>query len=174
MLYGGSIEKIYENFWILKQFDQNLGLLFKHGEKYVLFHENKKEVYENFEHIIKKYDLKEVEEEKKLGNYKDYPIKEDHELVEICDNKFFSDEEKEEYSKLDYPLYTRGSRVIFAAGYWAIFGKENEENQSYRYNIVFCPKLETLLKMNHSGPYKSRSEAQAEALVIWKKKNKKV
>lgn len=169
-----QLVEIYNDFWLVEETKNNqpIGIIYRRGDGWLLHTLDRTEYYKTLEEYIRTLGGNEVilqedvlkDESRTLDGY---PIKPEHTLVTLTENPKFTEEEKAEILKLGYPVYTRGTEVIFVAGYWAVL-REGD----LQWNVVFCPKLETLLKMKHSGPFKSRAEAQQEASILTKRERR--
>ncbi len=71
--------------------------------------------------------------------------------------------EHDEINALNFPLYTTGGNTIYVAGYWCL--KTGEHHLDKKYGIMFCPKLNTLAESKYIGPFRTKLEAQQEALL---------
>lgn len=169
--------EVVQNFWILEDKEQPVGLFFSIGDEFVYFSNGAEEKFNSFDDFMHRIGAKRetiIFEEEETRNPKQvdgYPVKIEHEVVFLEDNNKFSEDEKKEILSLGYPVYTRGTEVVFVAGYWTIL---RETEQGIVWNVVFCPKLETILKAKHSGPYKTRAMAQQEATLLQKKEKRKI
>lgn len=169
-----TIKKIHDNIFIIKENEKNTKLVLR-GEKcfYSYGDTIEKINFNDFEKIIKKIPF-EKEEIENANNINGYPVKHDNFFVVDKNNKEkYKKEEMEWIENKENVYYTIGSNIIYCAGFWAIKNDDNNENTfNKRYYVVYCPKLSTLMKNKHKGPFKDKYSASQEALILSKREIK--
>jgi hypothetical protein len=156
-------KQILDNVWIVNNGDRSMALLTLINQTYNWIDEAETVVFGDVKALEKAkgkivWDQKTYENSKK-AEIKGYPARHSDPLS-------FEDDELKE---LNFPLYTTGGNTIYVAGYWCL--KTGEDHPDKKYGIMFCPKLNTLAESKYIGPFKTKLEAQQEALLQNKRNN---
>lgn len=169
-----TIKKIHDNIFIIKENEKNTKLILRNKNCFYSYGDTIEKIkFNDFEKMIKKIPL-EIDEEQDKNQINGYPIK--HENFSI-----FNKNDKEKYKKEEIDwienkeniYYTVGSNIIYCAGYWAIKNNDNNQNMfNKRYYVVHCPKLSTVMKNKHKGPFRDRYTAIQEALILSRREMK--
>jgi hypothetical protein len=137
------MSKIYQltnNSWIIRAGVTNSGLLFKNAEGYLYLSTTKRIEFKTMDDVIRRFGaLKEETRENKdtqLSAINGFPVR--HESVIVISE--------------DPALYTKGTDVVFVAGYWGI--KYNNG-----WTLALCPKQKTTQEYETAGPFRNRLEA---------------
>ena len=103
--------KIYQltnNSWILRAGVDDSGLLFKNSEGYLFLNTTKRIVFKSMDEINKRFGKlqEEIRDNKdtKLSSIAGFPVR--HDNITVVSE--------------DPALYTKGTDLVFAAGYWCI------------------------------------------------------
>jgi hypothetical protein len=135
--------KIYQltnNSWIIRAGVDDSGLLFKKLEGYLFLSATKRIEFNSMNDVSKRFGKlqEEIRENKdtQLSIISGFPVR--HDNITVISE--------------DPPLYTKGTDLIFAAGYWC-------EKCATGWNLSFCPKQKTTQKPDVIGPFKNRLEA---------------
>lgn len=156
-------KQILDNVWIINNGDRSIALLTLINQKYNWIDESETVVFSDVKSLEKAkgkviWDQKSYENSKK-AEIKNYPVR----------HRDYQPFEDDELKELNFPLYTTGGNVIYVAGYWCL--KTGEDHPDKKYGIMFCPKLNTLAESKYIGPFKTKLEAQQEALLQNKRSN---
>jgi hypothetical protein len=139
-----KIIQLTENSWLVKANINDSGLLFQKPEGFIFLKTNSRTVLADEKTVkreIGKLPRDVTKQENEISHIGGYPVK--HENVTPVEN-----------DKL-IPLYNRGTKIIFAAGYWCVRFNQN-------WSLMFCPKQKTLEEYENVGPFKNKLEASAQ------------
>ena len=137
------MSKIYQltnNSWILKSSVDDSGLLFKRINGYLFLNTTKRIEFKSIDEVTKRFGKlqEEIRENKdtQLSLITGFPVR--HDNITILSE--------------EPALYTKGTDLVFAAGYWCI-------KCNTGWNLAFCPKQKTTQEPDAVGPFKNRLEA---------------
>jgi hypothetical protein len=150
-------KQILDNVWVVNNGDQTIALLTETNSQFKWIDQQSTQLFDSIKQLEKTFgkiiwDQKTYENQKK-NTVKGYPTRH-------ANPEEFSDPA---LAGLNFPLYTTGGNTVYAAGYYCIRTGEDLENK--KYGIMFCPKLNTLAESQYIGPFKTKLEAQQEALL---------
>jgi hypothetical protein len=143
--------QLTENSWMIKAGTDKSGLLFKILDKFLFLGFKSRLEFDTLEDVTKVFGRLEQSSavaEETLESINGYPLK--HVGVTLISQS--------------PPLYTKGTNLVFCAGYWAI--KMNKA-----WVLGFCPKHKTTTENESIGPFKNRLEALNQVGMLNTRKN---
>lgn len=138
----GKIIQLTENSWLVKAGIDESGLVFQKPDGFVMLQANRRLTFGDEKALkqkVGKLPRDRQAPENEISAINGFPVR--HENVVIIEHETL-------------PTYTKGSKVIFVAGYWCI-----RFDQSW--SGVFCPKLKTIEEYETVGPFKNKLEMNA-------------
>jgi hypothetical protein len=134
-----KLYELTELSWIIQAGDENIGILFKQDDGYLLLGTRIKNKYKDLEEIAKKYGSVQFVKRKvtnSTSTINGYPVKHPN-ITKVCENP---------------PIYIKeGGKTEYVAGYWGLEFMNG-------WTATFCPKVSTIQSYEAVGPFKNRLE----------------